>query len=180
MVTTNLRNLPSSPVDTARTDTRQQPSGPAPSNGGVTRRVSMGQLSGMPSSFNAHKRAGGGAGNRSRANSDGAAAAQHHAAAAPHAQPLQFVAEHAPALPGSADVQQEFDMSALGPMNDESMIALMGQLSQHMELPVGVDPVVGRTQMEMMRHITQRMSQVQNDMVKNLEKAKVKDEDEDN
>ncbi|MEK6350478.1 MAG: hypothetical protein V4764_23540, partial [Burkholderia sp.] len=60
MVTTNLRNLPNAPVDTARTDTHQPANGQGQSPVDNTRRVSMGHLSNMPPSFAAQQRAAGG------------------------------------------------------------------------------------------------------------------------
>lgn len=183
MVTTNLRNLTNAPVDTARTDTRQLAPGQRQDHGDNTRRVSMGALSNMPPSFAAQQRAAGGRPrNRAASDADASARAAHAASGhplAPQHQALQFIAQHAPSLPGSAELSEQYDVSALGPMTDTEMIAMMEHTAQHAAAAPGVDPDVHRVQQEMVQHMTRKIGQVQDEMVKNLEKAKVKDDDED-
>ncbi|GAB7538873.1 hypothetical protein [Burkholderia sp. 3C] len=183
MVTTNLRNLTNAPVDTARTDPRQPAPGQRQDHGDNTRRVSMGRLSNMPPSFAAQQRAAGGSPrNRTASGADASAHSAHVAAhhpLAPQHHAMQFIAQHAPSLPGSAELAEQYDISALGPMTDTEMIGMTGHAAQHAPAPPGVDPDVHRVQQEMVQHMTRKIGQVQDEMVKNLEKAKVKDDDED-
>ncbi|MEK6350479.1 MAG: hypothetical protein V4764_23545, partial [Burkholderia sp.] len=123
-------------------------------------------------------------GGRPRPRAAGGAAATAHAAnrhalVPPHI-PLQFISQLAPSLTGSAE---QYDVSELGPLTDDPMIGMTGHAGPAAEAPPGIDPHVHQVQRQLVSTMTQKMGEVQKQMISDMEKVTQRlreDDDEDN